>query len=667
MAMFIPEWNQVSGRDLHIKRALKALDDAYVVRRPLRPGACAADFFVQHRVEGWLAVAVEDAPFAQIDPAQLFESAPRVRFEQRLGDLQRLGVSAGHPGTAVASLVLLWKCSTDEAHALMNGCSDRPGFASRERFAEMGEEGFKGLLTPVLPEIEQTLLATYFPEAEIPAVCTTRRFFHRDNSARLQRFFLDHEQEWASKLDLELPDEQTGTANDLSVRLVNGVAGSGKTLIALHRALLLAELLPAQRVLMLIHNTPVVADLRYRLHRMRGAVPANLEVVTFYAWASRQWHRISNERLKAPDDPRQVPNLVKQLRSRWPELEPSDAQLVDEMDFINETLIADEAGYAEASRAGRKFALRPKDRLQVWALYQTLTQALRSSGLRMWSALPRELCLAREGHDGLDAYHHILIDEAQFFAPSWFQVVKLSLERHGQLFMCADPSQGFLKRRLSWKTAGLDVAGRTKKLRKSYRTTKAILSAASGLLAALNDEDGEDYLQPDFSGMQQGTRPKLIYSDSPQDAMDRVVNELAAAALNAHVPLDAMLLLYGENVPKLGLYHQLCERLGDAKVWWLNKQDQKEMPPGGYGNDHLRIANLDTATGLECGVLFLVGIEDLFSDGAVAGLNEDEQAERREQNARKLYMAMTRAGQQLVVVASQRLPEAMEALFDVVA
>ena len=44
----------------------------------------------------------------------------------------------------------------------------------------------------------------------------------------------------------------------------------------------------------------------------------------------------------------------------------------------------------------------------------------------MWSALPRELCLGDPV--ALQKYEHILIDEAQFFAPSWFELVKLSEE-----------------------------------------------------------------------------------------------------------------------------------------------------------------------------------------------------------------------------------------------
>ena len=47
-----------------------------------------------------------------------------------------------------------------------------------------------------------------------------------------------------------------------------------------------------------------------------------------------------------------------------------------------------------------------------------------------------------------------------------------------------------------------------------------------------------------------------------------------------------------------------------------------------------------------------------------APIREDEQAKRKEENARKLYMAMTRAGQRLAVVSSQRAPETIERVFE---
>jgi hypothetical protein len=651
MALFIPEWQRVSGSELHIKRVLAMLDDAHVIRRPLRAQACAADLFVQHPAKGWLALAVPPLSFAELDPAQLFDSPRRSEFEQRMAALSTLGRDDDSSPHGMAVLVVMWSCTSDETRLLAREHLLRHGarLVSRDQFMQLGIKLVGGLLEPLPERSAQSLLGRFFPEAEIAPEQTTQRLLLHDNSARLKRFFLDSQQEWAVKLDLDLPGEQAQVSEDFSLRLVNGVAGSGKTLIAVHRALLLTELFPAQRVLLLIHNTPIVADLLDRLRRTRGALPPHLEVMTFFAWATRQWQRMVGH---WPEMSNELPALVRHHRLRWPELMLKDGPLADELDFIDESLIGSEAEYLAAKRTGRGFALRAGEREQIWALREAVAAALHKRGELAWSALPAAIVGARRHHARLERRNHILIDEAQFFAPSWFAVVKLSLAPRGQLFLCADPKQGFMRHRLSWKSAGLDVAGRTKKLSRSYRTTRTLLESASAMVDSLASDELDDEVQPDYAGMETGVRPLLLYAASPQDAMDRLVNEIDVLA-REDLPLDAFLVVFGDNVNRRALYAQLARRLGARRVWQLNEGAQKKAPPGVDGADCLRVAHLDTATGLEGIVVFLIGIESLFADDGAS-----------DERLRKLYMAMTRAGQKLVLLSSRRLPEAIEALFD---
>jgi hypothetical protein len=655
VALFIPEWQRVSGSELQIKRVLAALDDAHVIRRPLRAQASPADLFVQHPAKGWLALAASPLSFADLDPAQLFESPRRSEFGQRLAALSALGREHNESPYGMAVLVVMGSCTSDETRLLAREHLVRHGIrlVSREQFTQLGVRLVGGLLEPLSQRAAQALLGRFFPEAEIAPEQTTQRLPVRDNSARLQRFFLDSEQEWAVKLDLDLPDEQAQASTNFSLRLVNGVAGSGKTLIAVHRALLLAELFPAQRVLLLIHNTPIVADLLDRLRRTRGALPPHLEVMTFFAWATRQWQRMFGRWPQMTND---LPALVRHHRLRWPELTLDDGPLVDELDFIDESLIGSQEEYLAAKRSGRGFALRAGEREHIWALREAVAATLHKRGEMAWSALPAAIAGASRRHAALARRNHILIDEAQFFAPSWFVVVKLSLAPRGQLFLCADPKQGFMRHRLSWKSAGLDVAGRTKRLSRSYRTTRTLLESASAMVDALAPDDGGDEVQPDYTGMEAGVRPLLLYAASPQDAMDRLVNEIDMLA-GEGLPLDAFLVVFGDNVNRRALYAQLARRLGARRVWQLNEGAQKKAPPGADGTDCLRVAYLDTATGLEGTVVFLIGIESLF---ATEGADE----ERRDERLRKLYMAMTRAGRKLVLLSSHRLPAVMEALFD---
>ncbi|MNJ47088.1 DNA-dependent helicase II [compost metagenome] len=356
---------------------------------------------------------------------------------------------------------------------------------------------------------------------------------------------------------------------------------------------------------------------------------------------------------------KEVAELIAEARKRWPEIKPDNKKLQDELDFINDAMITSEEHYLEVDRAGQGFALRAAERVQLWELFEVVKQGLASKGKRLWSSLPRDIALAPQ--DGtLNLYRHILIDEAQFFAPSWFQVVKHSLEpQQGSLFLCADPNQGFMKSRLSWKRVGLDVAGKTKKLRRSYRTTQRILEAANQVLVEYTDADAEDFLTPDFEGMTPGQPPLLIISDSPQDAVSQLCNEIRDGSNQLAIPLSSMLVVYGPGVSERLLETRLGEALGTGRLW--NLSTGLSTPQAA---DYLRLARLDTATGLEANSVFLIGLEPLLARGFENAAGATGKAKEIEESARKLYMAMTRAGQRLIVVNSQPIPATLARLFE---
>jgi superfamily I DNA/RNA helicase len=74
------------------------------------------------------------------------------------------------------------------------------------------------------------------------------------------------------------------------------------------------------------------------------------------------------------------------------------------------------------------------------------------------------------------------------------------------------------------------------------------------------------------------------------------------------------------------------------------------------------MAYVDTATGLEGAVVFLLGVENLFSADAPDGQQHEGDPGEREANARKLYMAITRTGSRLILVSWRRLPPSIERL-----
>jgi len=646
---------------MQIKRVFNKLDDSFVVRKCISPSLWTPDFFLHQNKQSWLAICVCDSSFQDLNPDQLFNSDAMTSFEALLLNLKQLN-SLSPQWTKGAKLIIMWGCTPEQTQRLSDHHELRQKgirITSKETFLEQGETYLPKLAIALDTITNQELFSHFFPEVEIPALCTTRRQLKRDNSAKAVQFFLDTQQEWASKLDLDLPKEQSEAAEDCSIRLINGVAGSGKTLIAISRALMLSRANPKHQVLILIHNKPVVADLNQRLKQIYGVVPKNLRIMTAFAWIREQWVAQNNVQPSMPSN-HLVLELIAETRKTWPDIKIEDKQLQDEFDFINDALIIDQNQYLEADRAGQGFALRAAERSQIWELYETVVLVLERRNMRLWSSLPRDI-VSTENTGAIKLYRHILIDEAQFFAPSWFQVVKRCLEHSdSSLFLCADPNQGFLKGRLSWKRVGLDVAGKTKKLRKSYRTTQKILEAANQVLVEFTDADAEDFLTPDFEGMDSGEPPVLIISASPQDAITQLCNEIKAHTETLNTPLSNILLVYGKGISEPMLTKKLGQTVGEQYLWNLSTD---QVPPKNRSEGHLRIARLDTATGLEAHVVFLIGLESLISRGLSSTLSNSGKTKDLEQSARKLYMAMTRAGHRLILINSESVPEKFASLF----
>ena len=498
----------------------------------------------------------------------------------------------------------------------------------------------------LLPE---SLRRTFSPEAMVPTSITTRRIKRQDNRERMTRFFLDYEQEWASKIDLSPPEEHVQMSRDFSLRLLNGVAGGGKSLILLYRARLLRQLFPDHRILCLIHNRPVTREMERR-YRLLTDDDAGVEWLTFMAWCKQFYPE--GKPLQTHIRRSLISGIHREFLSQS---RLTASQLGDEFTFIKDRLIFTEADYLGADRAGRGFALRESERVLVYRALEAYDRKVISVPHRFdWADLPRIVWQQfKSGTVSAPQYDHVLVDEAQFFAPVWFELVKMITRKGtGQLFLSADPSQGFLKRRLSWAQAGLEVRGRTHRLDRSYRTTTGILQAATRFRKLRLSDDPEQYVEPAFTNMPVGDSPQLIQTDSPNDEMLRAAGEIKSL-LNAGIPGRDILVVYADGIRQQPLTDVFEQALG-KKCYWLMTSKAKD------NEQTVRLCPLGAATGLESPIVFLLGLQGLLDKESALELTDDERAELVEENTRKIYMAMTRAGQKLAITwPNDEVPEVM--------
>ena len=493
--------------------------------------------------------------------------------------------------------------------------------------------------------------ALVVPEVKIDQV-HKRRQLVRPTIEKVAPLLLDFQQERCARLDLELDRDLQSLTENLQVRVVTGVAGCGKTLVLVHRAALLANHFPQARVLLVSHNRPLVADLGRRLKRL--GCGGRVHCLTFTQWLHQQAAAVGE-----PMPSWEVLQWMERERygGGYPALANfSESWLVDEMSWMFDQAFVTEA-YLEAPRKGRGRGITDAQRREMLVLVRRYRAFLRETQRFDWNEQPL-LVWERFGGKAVDEpYDHLLIDEAQFFAPVWFNLLQGALRPGGHIFLCADPTQGFLRRRQSWAGLGIALTKRSHKLERPYRSTRAILQFARSFYQRRLPEDDEPLNLPSPEWMQtlEVGEPPIIQPAGPgQDQLRRLSEEMVSLRENG-VPLSAMLVLIaGRELRTDEVVLHLQKRLGNTAVALV--KDEHADP------EALGVAHLMAATGLERPIVFLLGADALVAEESNPSLDAEERIEKIRDVTRQIYVGLTRAMERLVIFASH--PRLLEVFND---
>ena len=202
---------------------------------------------------------------------------------------------------------------------------------------------------------------------------------------------------------------------------------------------------------------------------------------------------------------------------------------------------------------------------------------------------------------------------------------------------------------------GMEVRGHSYHLKRSYRTTQEILTLATLFYRQRipTDDEDDDVLEPDFLDMPNGVLPQLIPLQSPQDEIAKVTNEIEYFQRQG-IPKNHILILHSNWQGVNGLIQTINNKLGADSAC-----EAKDKDPG----DFIRVTTLNAGTGIESPIVFLVGLNQLFEEEQGLRISDEERDHLIRDNTRKIYMAITRAGQRLVITYVGELPEDLQWLF----
>lgn len=501
--------------------------------------------------------------------------------------------------------------------------------------------GIQAVGDKVLSEKALNLTVGCFaPESAIPSgwvTCKSKSTVDVDNTQQLD-FFLDYNQEEAMKRDLELSGEAFKAASAGKLRVVTGTAGCGKTLILLFRARLSASLYDNHKVLVLMHNKPLRTDLANRAKEL--GLAGKIEWRTFYSWihSMMKFDIISKrERDDFIKHEANATGIEKQLTLKF---------LLEEFEWISDNgpELISLKWYLESSRRGRRRPLKERQRREVYSVYSKYRRMLIEKKKDDWPVAPRTfLKKLQEGKLTVKKYHTIYIDEAQFFAPVWFKCIRAALdEEHGRLFMAADPTQGFLRSGQSWaQIMGGDMRGRSQRLEKPYRNSREIMQLARNFYKSRAIVEEEEVNLPSDQSIRR----------MPSHGEPTFVKTDGRSALHAIVEQIRQLLQSRKNMGDI-LFIDASGFGEKTQLELLKKHFPGKIVSAALANDRskMRVTTIGACTGIESPVVVLVGLDRLLEAEESLSLDSIEREDLTKQNTKKVFVAITRAAQKLVVI-----------------
>jgi len=439
---------------------------------------------------------------------------------------------------------------------------------------------------------------------------------------------------------------------------VSGSAGTGKTIVALHRAVHLARMNEDARVLLTTFSDPLANALRDRVRRLISSQPMlaeRLEVLSIREIGLRLSAAKLGKLVIATDE--DIKKLLKELSSSVEHSRFTPKFLWEEWHrVVDAWQLSSWEKYRDVQRLGRRTRLAESQREILWALFDQVRNRLRETETRTFAdAISQAGSLIQK--EGSVPFDFVVVDEAQDMGvPELKFLSSLGGNRPDGLFFAGDLGQRIFQQPFSWKSLGVDVRGRSQTLRVNYRTSHQIRQQADRLLPQkLTDFDGNEESRTGTVSVFNGVAPLIRIEKTPEAEISAVGEWLRDLIGQHYLPHEMGILVRshaelqraGKAVEKAGLDYS---ELGENVL---------------IRSGHVSIGTMPLAKGLEFRAVVVMACDDevlplqsrIETVGDMADLEDVYNTERY-----LLYVACTRARDQLIVTGVEPSSEFLDDL-----
>jgi mRNA-degrading endonuclease RelE of RelBE toxin-antitoxin system len=433
---------------------------------------------------------------------------------------------------------------------------------------------------------------------------------------------------------------------------VSGSAGTGKTIVALHRAVHLARANPHARVLLTTFSKGLANALRMRLVTLAGNEPALASRITVKA-ISAVGYDLHTERFGQPNiaSPALIRNLIATAAAEIQGHKFSQQFLHGEWtDVVDAWQLRSWEAYRDVSRLGRKTRIGGKQRELLWTIFERVRAGLAERKAVTWADVFGRLT-EDLGAGWRSPFDHAVVDEAQDLGVAEARFLAAAGAKPDGLFFAGDIGQRIFQQPFSWKALGLDVRGRSSTLRINYRTSHQIRSHADRLLpASVVDVDGNSESRRETVSMFDGPAPKLQAFATLEKEQAAVAGWIAERLSGGCKPSEICVIVRSDK--ELKRARSALKLAGMA----FTELDEGTEPEVG----RVAISTMHFAKGLEFKCVAVMACDDeiIPSQERIESVADDADLEEVYDTERHLlYVACTRARDYLLVSGAEPISE----------
>lgn len=437
---------------------------------------------------------------------------------------------------------------------------------------------------------------------------------------------------------------------------VSGSAGTGKTIVALHRAVFLARKNADSRILLTTFSDTLANALRTKLRRLISNEPRlaeRLEVHAIDAIGERLYERHIGQPIIASRD--EIRSFLAAAVSEVASEKFSPAFLRTEWDELVDAWQLDSwESYRDVKRLGRKVRLPEARRAALWAIFQSVRARLASEGrvtrATMFARLAADLSKRKQ-----PPFEFVVVDESQDLSPQQLRfLAALAAERPNGLFFAGDLGQRIFQQPFSWKSLGVDIRGRARTLNINYRTSHQIRTQADRLLAPeVSDVDGNTEERRGTVSVFNGPPPRVQVFPTPEEESN-AVGAWIAERISEGVALHEI----GVFVRSDAELDRARQALSHAGALFKVLDEHVEVSHG-----HVSVSTMHLAKGLEFRAVAVMACDDEIVplQSRIESVTDDSDLEEVYNTERHLlYVACTRARDSLLVSAREPCSEFLD-------